>query len=188
MLTLFHELDPTVPDVPGLTYVPEFISPADEKALLNFIDASPWDTHWQRRIQPYGDSYGFTSSAAPMPAWGSGLAERLYREGFTPFLCDRMLVNEYLPGQGISPHVDYEPYDRTVVSLSLGSACIMDFERVDGTAKVAAWLEPRSLLVMDGEARYLWTHGIAARRKDAWNGAPFKRGRRVSVTFRRKRE
>jgi hypothetical protein len=41
---------------------------------------------------------------------------------------------------------------------------------------------------MDGEARYLWTHGIAPRRKDAWNGASFKRGHRVSVTFRRRRE
>ena len=186
MRTLFRELDLALPDIPGLTYVPEYISREDETALLNLIDAGAWDTHWQRRIQAYGDSYGFSPGARPMPPWGEGLARRLFEAKLTPFLCDRMLVNEYLPGQGISPHVDYEPYDRTVVSLSLGSACIMDFERTDGTAKHGAWLEPRSVLVMDGEARYLWTHGIAPRLKDAWNGASFKRTRRVSVTFRRR--
>jgi alkylated DNA repair dioxygenase AlkB len=188
MDTLFADMNPVVPAVEGLTYVPEFLQRPDEKALLNLIDAGPWDTHWQRRIQAYGDSYGFTAAAKPMPPWGEALAERLFREKLTPFLCDRMLVNEYLPGQGISPHVDYEPYDRTVVSISLGSACIMDFEHVDGVAKHQLWLEPRSALVMDGEARYRWTHGIAPRQKDIWNGAPFKRGRRVSVTFRRRRD
>jgi len=187
MRTLFIEMNPDVPAIPGLAYRPEFLTRADEKALLNLIDASPWDTHWQRRIQPYGDSYGFTASCPPMPQWGIALAERLHAEGLTPFLCDRMLVNEYLPGQGIAPHVDYEPYDRTVASISLGSACVMDFEHVDGTAKHVAWLEPRSVLVMDGEARYRWTHGIAGRKKDAWNGAWFQRGRRISITFRRKR-
>lgn len=187
MHTLFAETDPVFPEISGLAYVPEYVSRDDEKALLNLVDAQPWQTHWQRRIQPYGDAYGFTPAALPMPAWGSGLAERLFRDGLTPFLCDRMLVNEYLPGQGIAPHVDYEPYDRTVVSISLGSACIMDFAAVDGTASHQLWLEPRSVLVMDGEARYRWTHGIAGRRKDPWNGAWFKRGRRVSVTFRRKR-
>lgn len=188
MLTLFADMNPVVPDIPGLTYRPDFLTKADEKALLRFIDDGRWDTHWQRRIQAYGDSYGLASSRSAMPAWGEGLARRLFDEGLTPFLCDRMLVNEYLPGQGIAPHVDYEPYDRTVVSISLGSACVMEFARVDGTAKHSAWLEPRSVLVMDGEARYLWTHGIAARQKDVWNGAAFKRGRRVSITFRRRRE
>jgi hypothetical protein len=46
-------------------------------------------------------------------------ADRLLSDGMTPEPFDQMLVNEYLPGQGISSHRDYEPYGRTVVSLSL---------------------------------------------------------------------
>ena len=37
------------------------------------------------------------------------------------------LVNEYLPGQGIALHLDYQPFDRTVASLSLLSPCVMEF-------------------------------------------------------------
>jgi alkylated DNA repair protein alkB family protein 8 len=56
-------------------------------------------------------------------------------------------------------------------------------------------LTPRSLLVLQGEARYLWScgpspsplisrHGISARRTDWIDGRPFERGRRLSLTFR----
>jgi alkylated DNA repair dioxygenase AlkB len=97
---------------------------------------------------------------------------------------DQMLVNEYLPGQGISLHRDYEPFDRTVVSISLLSACVMDFRRVADGRRESLLLEPRSLLVLSDEARYEWEHGIAPRKKDRWRGGPVPRSRRVSVTFR----
>jgi hypothetical protein len=53
------------------------------------------------------------------------------------------------------------------------------------------WLPPRSVLVLTGEARYEWTHGIASRTRnnvedavvgeDGWQWQ--ERGVRVSVTF-----
>lgn len=190
MLTLFEATDPVIPAIPGLTYVPEFLTKEEHDRLLAHVDAGEWDTHWKRRVQAYGGSYDSSPVANAdrrMPSWGTALAERLYKEDLTPILCNMMLVNEYLPGQGIAPHVDYHPYDRTVVSISLGSPCIMDFEHVDGHGRHQIWLEPRSALIMDGEARYEWKHGIAARKSDTWNGVPFRRGRRVSITFRKKR-
>ena len=42
---------------------------------------------------------------------------------------------------------------------------VMDFRHPDGR-KIPVFLQRRSLLVMSGEARYLWTHGIAARQFD----------------------
>jgi alkylated DNA repair dioxygenase AlkB len=184
MMTLFKSMDPVIPSIPGLTYQTEFLSREEHDQLLSVIDALPWNTQWKRRIQPYGYSYG-SSTGAPMPAWGSAIAERLYVQGLAPFICDQLLVNEYLPGQGIFPHADYQTYDRTVVSISLGSPCIMDFIRNHESERHALWLEPRSVLIMDGEARYQWMHGIAARKKDQWNGTWFQRGRRVSVTLRK---
>jgi alkylated DNA repair dioxygenase AlkB len=95
-----------------------------------------------------------------------------------------MLVNEYLPGQGIAPHRDYAPFGRTVVSLSLLSPCVMDFRHPRTGRKESLLLEPRSLVVLSDEARYEWEHGIAPRKRDAWRGQPVERGRRLSVTFR----
>jgi alkylated DNA repair dioxygenase AlkB len=96
-----------------------------------------------------------------------------------------MLVNEYLPGQGIALHRDYDPFDATVASISLISPCVMDFRRVADGERVAWLLAPRSLLVLSDEARYQWEHGIARRKNDRWNGRTFPRSRRLSITFRR---
>jgi hypothetical protein len=42
----------------------------------------------------------------------------------------------------------------------------------------------RSALVLAGDARYRWKHGIAAQTTDEWNGTTIPRGRRISLTFR----
>lgn len=51
----------------------------------------------------------------------------------------------------------------------------------NGNIKKNIYLESRSLLVLKGDARYKWKHGIAARKSD--NGV--KRQRRISLTFRK---
>src|SRR5215203_1113469 len=116
-----------VPAIPGLSYRPEYITQQQERDLTDAIDAQVWDTAWDRRRQPYGKRYGEPAAGKvlPIPDWGRELAERLFREGVSDRPFDQMLVNEYLPGQGIALHRDYSPFDRTVVSLSLLSACIM---------------------------------------------------------------
>lgn len=176
--------EPDVPPVPGLRYLPEYVTPADERALVEAIDAGRWNTDWKRRRQPYGGGYGNADEAPPIPDWGRRLADRLYADGVTDTPFDQMLVNEYLPGQGISPHRDYAPYGRTVVSLSLLSPCVMDFRHPPTGRKESLLLGRRSLLVLSDEARYDWEHGIAPRKRDAWHGLPVARGRRLSVTFR----
>jgi alkylated DNA repair dioxygenase AlkB len=95
-----------------------------------------------------------------------------------------MLVNEYLPGQGIALHRDYAPYGRTVASLSLLSPCVMDFRHPPTGRRERLLLLPRSLLVLSDAARTDWEHGIAPRKRDAWHGQPVDRRRRLSVTFR----
>ena len=84
----------------------------------------------------------------------------------------------------------------------------MDFRHPDGR-KIPVFLQRRSLLVMAGESRYLWTHGIAARQCDemhsempgyrdctctasqsrarASTATILPRGTRVSLTFRKVR-
>jgi alkylated DNA repair dioxygenase AlkB len=82
-------------------------------------------------------------------------------------------------------HSDYAPFDRAVASLSLLSACVMDFDHPNSASRHSLLLEPRSLVVMTDEARYEWRHGIARRKKDRWLGSLLLRRRRLSVTSRR---
>jgi alkylated DNA repair dioxygenase AlkB len=167
-----------------MRYLPEYLSGADEAALVAAIDAMPWNTAWRRRRQPYGAGYGSATAAPPIPDWGRRLADRLFADGVTPVPFDQMLVNEYLPGQGIAPHRDYAPFGRTVASLSLLSPCVMDFRHGPTGRRERLLLERRSLLVLSDAARYDWQHGIAPRKRDTWNGMKVARGRRLSVTFR----
>ena len=174
-----------VPAIPGLSYRPTYITVAEEAALVAAIDQEEWDATWDRRRQPYGAAYGVGAQAQrPIPAWGEKLAQRMHREGISERVFDQLLVNEYLPGQGIALHRDYSPFDRTVVSLSLLSPCVMDLRRADGEVNASLLLEPRSLLVLSDEARYQWQHGIARRKNDRWHGLLVPRSRRLSVTFR----
>src|SRR6476620_8243728 len=93
-----------IPAIPVLRYQPNYLSEADERSLVEAIDREPWNTEWRRRRQPYGAGYGSTAAAPPIPDWGRRLAGRLLAEGVTPVPFDQMLVNEYLPGQGIAAH------------------------------------------------------------------------------------
>ena len=173
-----------VPSIPGLHYLPGYVTEADERALVGAIDRGPWNTEWRRRRQPYGAGYGSDGDSPPIPGWGRRLVARLFEDRVTDRPFDQMLVNEYAPGQGISSHRDYAPFGRTVVSLSLLSPCVMDFRHPPTGRKESLLLEPRSLLVLSDEARYEWEHGIAPRKRDAWQGVRVWRGRRLSVTFR----
>lgn len=170
-----------VPSVPSPRCLPGYVTEADERALADAIDALPWNAEWRRRRQPYGAGSGSRGAAPPIPDWGRRLADRMLADGVTDVPFDQMLVNEYLPGQGISPHRDYAPFGRTVVSLSLLSPA----SRLPPTGRRERLpLEGRNLLVLADEARYEWEHGIAPRKRDAWHGLPVERSRRLSVTFR----
>ena len=60
----------------------------------------------------------------------------------------------------------------------------MEFRNSKTFEKKSLLLEPRSLLIMTGEARYQWTHGISKSDVDEWKGKVIKRTRRVSLTYR----
>src|SRR5690606_41391937 len=102
-----------------------------------------------------------------LPPWAQPLAKRLFEGGYFAKEPDQLIINEYQPGQGIAGHVDCEPcFGSTIASVSLGSVCVMDFVSLKSREKIEILLEPKSLVVISGEARYDWTHAIAARTWD----------------------
>lgn len=191
-LSLFS-ISPTIATIPGLYYVPDYINEIEHDLLLVQIDEQPWLDDLKRRVQHYGFKYDYKARRVArdmrigkLPEWLEELAEKLWKDRHMPEIADQVIVNEYEQGQGISRHIDCEPcFQDTIVSLSLGWGCFMDFTNEDKTEKVSVWLAPRSIVVLSGEARYKWWHGIAARKSDMRNGRRVDRERRVSLTFRK---
>jgi alkylated DNA repair dioxygenase AlkB len=175
----------------GLLYIPGYISTQHHDALVETIDLQPWRTDLARCTQHYGYVYDYRARSidasawlGELPQWLGRIARQLVVDGLVGAAPDQAIINEYTPGQGIADHIDCTPcFDDVIVSLSLGSPAVMDLKRQDN--HVPIWLEPRSLLVLRGSARYEWTHGIVRRLHDSVGDTRVPQGRRLSVTFRR---
>jgi alkylated DNA repair dioxygenase AlkB len=176
----------------GLTYLENYISENEADRLVQEIDAAPWRTDLKRRIQHYGYRYDYKARQArredylgPLPELFQQLAERLTSEDYFQLVPDQVIVNEYQPGQGISAHIDCQPcFGETIASVSLLSACVMRFASQTLSQQMELHLQSASLLVLSGDARYLWTHAIPARKTDVFEGQKHFRYRRLSLTFR----
>nr|XP_036876263.1 alkylated DNA repair protein alkB homolog 8 isoform X1 [Manis javanica] len=172
---------------PGLMVVEEIVSSDDEKMLLESINWSE-DTDYQNGLPDIWDS----------------ILEKWLNEGFIKHKPDQLTINQYEPGHGIPAHIDtHSAFEDEIISLSLGSEIVMDFKHPDGVT-VPVMLPRRSLMVMTGESRYLWTHGITPRKfdtvqasrghksgiitSDAGDLTLSRRGVRTSFTFRKVRQ
>jgi len=195
--------------IPGLALINDFITPEEEKMLLDFSNKQVTDGDpilgrgWSkapgnREVLQYGYEYKYVNKnskpekTTAMPSEFKDVVKKVTACGFKS-QPDQCIVNKYQPGQGISAHVDHTiHFGPVIASLSLGSGCIMEMSRaskdvVTGqTSKTTKelWLAPRSLLVLSGESRYDWSHYIPARKNDIVFGSKVARGVRTSLTFR----
>ncbi|XP_050374072.1 uncharacterized protein LOC126791640 [Argentina anserina] len=63
-----------------------------------------------------------------MPSWLTKITCRIYEEsGLFPSPINHVLINEYLPNQGIMAHQDEPAYYPVVAILSFGSPVVMNF-------------------------------------------------------------
>jgi alkylated DNA repair dioxygenase AlkB len=169
----------------GLRYTDDFIETAAEQDLINRIAALPLQRfqfgafEGNRRVAWFGYSYDYTqqrlTEAEPIPDWVRPVATRVEAwAGLPEGSVLQVLCTEYDAGVGIGWHRD-KPHFQEILGLSLGSACKFRFRRRSGDRWDRHTLEalPRSLYLMDGEARSQWEHSI-----------PPVEARRYSITFR----
>ncbi len=184
--SLFPEFGDIVSAPEGLRYFAALLSESEELGFVSWIDAQPWDTGYSRRRQFYGASYDLGEAEREIPAILMSLGQRLQREGLLREVPDQVLINEYLPGQGIAAHVDLHPqFGDEVAMVSLLDSYPMRFARGDQTFD--QWLQRRSACVISGRSRYDWTHEIPRRHSDPVAGGGRRmRGRRLSITFRKR--
>ncbi|KAF8551561.1 hypothetical protein OG21DRAFT_1417741 [Imleria badia] len=175
-------------------YIPDFITVEEEEYLLRkaIINESPklkWKTLGNRRLQ----------------LWGGEILQKnvLFRKEMPPFLTsypnvigrlketkafqisphkepNHVILNEYLPGQGIMPHEDGPTYCPVVGTVSLCSHTVFHYYAYnlesDPTPYDAAhassgrtiypkpvlsvFLEPRSVIITTGDLYTSHLHGI----------------------------
>lgn len=173
------------PLIEGLRYDDEVISEAEERALLDRLEAlelAPFRFHgWlgNRRTKNFGWRYDFDDvSFTPgerIPDWLHPLRERAARfTGLNPDAFVQTLIARYDAGAGIGWHRDRDVFE-DVVGVSLGTPATLRFRRrMDGGFRRAS-LEvlPRSAYFLSGEARHDWEHSISP-----------GRSLRFSITFR----
>ena len=176
-----------------IAYENDFVSEAEEQALLEAIDQESWMTDLRRRVQHYGYRYDYSSKwlseedrIGGLPQWSLFVADRLVEAGLFDIRPDQLIVNEYQPGQGIAPHIDKDCFGPVVAAISLGSDCMMKIYPPNLSDKQALdfVVLKRSMMAYRGIGRYKYKHGIPPRKSDEQGGVKIPRGRRVSLTFR----
>ncbi|CAE6476086.1 unnamed protein product [Rhizoctonia solani] len=151
------------------------------------------------RLQVWGGEISKTGTLVPqdLPSFVTdfpNLLEKLKSTGAfsaTPQgTANHIILNEYLPGQGITPHQDGAAYHPVVATLTLGSHAVMDYYQyreppqitTDGLTKksqgensgrvidsvpiLRLLLEPRSLVITHGVLYTQHLHGISGTRYD----------------------
>ena len=167
----------------GLTYIKDFITEKEESDLITFINSMEWNDDLSRKTQHYGYKYNYNikntlEKTIAIPNVFTFILNALKNKFNIIF--DQLIVNHYEPGQGISPHIDNKIlFDDTIVSISMGSNCIMKFSNKDEYNDIM--LERCSLVALQGDVRYKWKHSIPSRKSDN----NIMRDVRISLTFRK---
>ena len=165
-----------------IEYVPNFVGPNLQAKLIHEIDQHKWNTKLTRRTQHYIHEYDYKSknalaAAEPMPKYIKLLGDSLVKQNVIEKI-DQVIVNEYTRKQGITAHIDKTIFGPVIAIITLNSADEMIFRR-DGYEPVSYILNPGSLAIIEGEARYEWTHEI----KSLVGKRP-QDFRRISITYR----
>jgi alkylated DNA repair dioxygenase AlkB len=175
----------------GFTYMPQFLAEAEERELLEVIRTLPFKAaqykQWQarRRVVSYGGGYDFTrnelTAAPPMPQFLWPLRAQLARwADLDPARIEHAMIAEYQPGTPLGWHRDVPAFE-IVAGVSLmgrGRLRLRPWPPApNARTRCAIELQPRSVYLMRGVARWGWQHAVSATQE-----------LRYSITFRTRRQ
>lgn len=188
--------------IKGLYYIPNYLTQEEHNNIVNNLVTS---TNWSavgsssnsRKVLQYGYSYAYDKSGikqiADIPELYKNLIDvnkinnclgikLLDKNNF-----NQLIINEYKPKQGIHKHVDHVKYFGPVIMcITCGSGINMEFSI--GEEIINFYVEPYSMYIMTGDARYKWKHGIRSTGFDTVTKnnklEKIARSTRYSITFR----
>jgi alkylated DNA repair dioxygenase AlkB len=171
---LFDALPITQPE--GLVYAADFLSRTEETALISLIETLPLkemrykDYIARRRVISFGGQYDFDANrlqaSAPLIAALEPLRAKVAAwAGKDESHFKQVLVAEYRPGTPLGWHRDVPDFEE-VVGVSLLNEAIMRFRPYPRSGLrskqvLKATLEPRSIYLLGGPARWEWQHSVA---------------------------
>lgn len=173
-LDLFDAPPPRLPD--GMRYAEEFLTPAEEAALVATVEALPLaNMRYQqytakRRVVSYGGQYDFSAQklneAEPLPEWLDALRARAGAwAGIAPERFTQALIAEYQPGTPLGWHRDVPDFE-DIVGVSLLDEAVMrlrPYPHVVGSKALGLklTLPPRSIYLLRGASRWEWQHAVS---------------------------
>ncbi|THU85515.1 hypothetical protein K435DRAFT_831090 [Dendrothele bispora CBS 962.96] len=197
-------------------YVPNFLTVDEEQYLIRKIQESPrqnWKELANRRLQLWGGQLTAKNilMAQPLPSFVTtypDIIPRLQSTGVFKSSAheapNHIIMNEYLPGQGIMPHQDGPAYHPVVATVSLGSHTVFHYYQyktaddnletsvnangriIDTIPALSVLLEPRSVVITTGDFYKSYLHGIQEITEDNFIGgdgvsAPMIAGLNVEI-------
>ena len=184
--------DPAAPVLPeGMRYAPQFLTPAEEESLVVLAQSLPLSEMnykgytARRRVASFGGSYDFDANrlreAQALPPSLEPLRDQVAAWlGVAPGAFTQALVAEYRPGTPLGWHRDVPDFE-DVVGVSLLGEATMRLRPYPPRAPkkgevIKLRLEPRSIYLLRGPARWAWQHAVTPTRT-----------LRYSITFRTSR-
>ncbi|XP_030383879.1 alpha-ketoglutarate-dependent dioxygenase alkB homolog 6 [Scaptodrosophila lebanonensis] len=179
---------------PTAMYIPNFITSEEEQRILSHIERTPkprWTQLLNRRLINYGGvPHPNGMIAEEIPEWLQSYVDKVNNLGvFESQNANHVLVNEYLPGQGILPHTDGPLFFPIISTISCGAHTVLEFAKRENanpdagqTAATATvpggdnapprkvifklLLEPRSLLILKDTLYSDYLHSISEVNED----------------------
>lgn len=189
-------------------YIPNFISEFEESDLVRRIYQVPkpkWTCLSNRRLQDWGGvPHKNGMIVEPIPDWLKFFMNKITNLNIYPKenQPNHVLINEYLPGQGIMPHTDGPLFHPIITTINCGSHTILELKASNESEvnkRFKLLLEPTSLLILSDQLYTDYLHSICEIDSDEINedianldssmnqyeiGQMLKRSTRISVTIR----
>lgn len=160
------DIDSYINKILGLEIAEDFVTQSEEQELIShFQKRERKDTEDRNSIDRFGLSVPYSDNIREhrIPEYFDTVISKL------PERPTSVSINHYLPKQGITYH--YDRGTNKVYVLSLEADCEISFKKDEKIFSVT--LPQRSLMMMQGEARINWQHGIMEIEKE-----------RISIVFR----
>ncbi|XP_015180807.1 PREDICTED: alpha-ketoglutarate-dependent dioxygenase alkB homolog 6 isoform X1 [Polistes dominula] len=203
-----------VKEIPEMArYIPNFITEQEEIQIIKHVNTVPlpkWTQLSNRRLQNWGGiPHPKGMIAEDIPGWlriymDKIISLNIFEKDKPP---NHVLINEYLPGQGIMAHSDGPLFYPMVTTISCGTHTLLDFYKHNDIMEpqqlkleFSLLLERRSLLILTGELYHDYLHAIAQTYSDTISkniiknlnmcaaeyneGQIIERSTRVSLTIR----
>ncbi|XP_018574432.1 alpha-ketoglutarate-dependent dioxygenase alkB homolog 6 [Anoplophora glabripennis] len=191
---------------PSIYYISNFITRDEESHIIKNVYSAPkpkWTFLSNRRLQDYG-GIPHEKGMIPekIPSWLQVYMNKIDELNlFEGKKVNQVLINEYLPGQGIMPHTDGPIFSPIITTITCGSHTILEFwENSECRTKVCDLLLERcSLVIIKNDMYSKYLHSISEVATDVISSTyanlcncgikyfindALKRETRVSVTIR----